>query len=205
MHCVRGYGHLLQLFSGLTKQPESCPTKVMLHSYGGSVEEIPKFCKLRGIGDRFYFSFSHAINARTPEKLAARIAAVPDDRLLIESDQVSTIGTLRAMAAVVGSLPVLAFLPAVLRNMGFCSVLGLRTHSLLWAAWSGRQVLSTVDKCSAVADGQQQGSNHVLRLQFVFSMPNMLLLLMMLSCGCCCCCCCGCSSGDAAGDRWWSP
>jgi TatD DNase family protein len=88
MHCVRGYGHLLQLFSSLTRQPNSCPPKVMLHSYGGSVEEIPKFCKLRGIGKRFYFSFSHAINARTPEKLAARIAAVPDDRLLIESDQV---------------------------------------------------------------------------------------------------------------------
>jgi Tat protein secretion system quality control protein TatD with DNase activity len=35
-----------------------------------------------------YFSFSHAINQRTPEKLRARIAAVPDDRLLIESDQV---------------------------------------------------------------------------------------------------------------------
>jgi TatD DNase family protein len=88
MHCVRGYGHLLQLFSALTKQPNACPPKVMLHSYSGSVEEIPKFCKLRGIGDRFYFSFSHAINAQTPEKLAARIAAVPDDRLLIESDQV---------------------------------------------------------------------------------------------------------------------
>jgi Tat protein secretion system quality control protein TatD with DNase activity len=60
----------------------------MLHSYGGSVEEIPRFCKLRGIGPRFYFSFSHAINHRTPEKLRARVAAVPNDRLLLESDQV---------------------------------------------------------------------------------------------------------------------
>lgn len=61
----------------------------MLHSYGGSVEEIPRFCKLRGIGPRFYFSFSHAINHRTPDKLRARVAAVPDDRLLLESDQVT--------------------------------------------------------------------------------------------------------------------
>lgn len=61
----------------------------MLHSYGGSVEEIPRFCKLRGIGPRFYFSFSHAINHRTPEKLRARVAAVPDDRVLLESDQVN--------------------------------------------------------------------------------------------------------------------
>lgn len=68
--------------------PESCPTKIMLHSYGGSVEEIPRFYKLPGIGDRVYYSFSHAINHRTPDKLRARIAAVPDDKLLIESDQV---------------------------------------------------------------------------------------------------------------------
>lgn len=61
----------------------------MLHSYGGSVEEIPRYYKLPGIGDRFYYSFSHAINHRTPDKLKARIVAVPDDRLLIESDQVS--------------------------------------------------------------------------------------------------------------------
>lgn len=86
MHCVRAYGHMLELFSKLT--PDLCPTKVMLHSYGGSPDEIPKYCKLKGIGDRFFFSFSHAINGRTPEKLMARIAAVPDDRLLIESDQV---------------------------------------------------------------------------------------------------------------------
>eukprot|EP00775_Hariotina_reticulata_P009067 gene9067-9237_t len=90
VHCVRGYGHLLQLFSALSATPGGCPPKVMLHSYGGSVEEIPKFCKLRNIGERFYFSFSHAINnVKTPDKLAARIAAVPDDRILVESDQVS--------------------------------------------------------------------------------------------------------------------
>lgn len=88
LHCVRGYGHLLVMFSELAKRPACCPPKVMLHSYGGSVDEIPRFCRLRSIGDRFYFSFSHAINHRTPEKLVARIEAIPDDRLLIESDQV---------------------------------------------------------------------------------------------------------------------
>lgn len=88
VHCVKGYGHLLDFFASLSATPEACPPKVMLHSYGGSVEEIPRFCKLRGIGTRFYFSFSHAINHRTPEKLRVRVAAVPDDRLLLESDQV---------------------------------------------------------------------------------------------------------------------
>uniref|UniRef100_A0A383WQE8 TatD related DNase n=1 Tax=Tetradesmus obliquus TaxID=3088 RepID=A0A383WQE8_TETOB len=107
MHCVRGYGHLLQLFTALAATPDSCPPKVMLHSYGGSVEEIPRFCRLKGLGDRFYFSFSHAINARTPEKLAARIAAVPDDRLLIESDQVTPLvidGGLREICRVVAGV-----------------------------------------------------------------------------------------------------
>eukprot|EP00879_Flechtneria_rotunda_P013455 GHRR01014049.1.p1 GENE.GHRR01014049.1~~GHRR01014049.1.p1 ORF type:complete len:410 (+),score=116.67 GHRR01014049.1:85-1314(+) len=93
IHCVRGYGHLLQFFQQLAKQPSACPPKVMLHSYGGSLEEIPRFHKLKGIGERFYFSFSHVINQRTPDKLVARIAAVPSDRLLIESDQVGGCNT----------------------------------------------------------------------------------------------------------------
>lgn len=88
VHCVKGYGHLLDYFTSLSKSPDSCPPKVMLHSYGGSVEEIPRFCKIPNIGSRFYFSFSHAINHRTPEKLRARVAAVPEDRILLESDQV---------------------------------------------------------------------------------------------------------------------
>lgn len=90
VHCVKGYGHLLDFFASLAQNPDSCPPRVMLHSYGGSVEEVPRFCRLPGIGPRFYFSFSHAINHRTPEKLRARVAAVPDDRLLLESDQVQT-------------------------------------------------------------------------------------------------------------------
>ena len=89
VHCVLGYGHLLQLFAGLA--PGTCPRAVMLHSYGGSPEEVPRFTRLPGIGQRFYFSFSAAINGRTPEKLAARIRAVPDDRLLLESDQVGSV------------------------------------------------------------------------------------------------------------------
>ena len=80
----------------------------MLHSYGGAPEDVAKFCALGGgkkgrkkggggggdaadiVGRRFFFSFSAAINGRAPEKLAARIAAVPADRLLLESDQVGS-------------------------------------------------------------------------------------------------------------------
>jgi Tat protein secretion system quality control protein TatD with DNase activity len=90
VHCVRGSGHLLAFFTHLASSTplSACPPSIMLHSYGGSVEEIPRFCGLKGLGPRFFFSFSAAINQRTPDKLRARIAAVPDDRLLIESDQV---------------------------------------------------------------------------------------------------------------------
>jgi Tat protein secretion system quality control protein TatD with DNase activity len=90
VHCVRGYGHLLALFAGLPG-PAACPPAVMLHSYGGSPEEVARFTRLPDIGPRFYFSFSSAINARSPTKLAARLRAVPDDRLLLESDQVRAV------------------------------------------------------------------------------------------------------------------
>lgn len=107
VHCVKGYGHLLDFFASLAKAPATCPPKVMLHSYGGSVEEIPRFCKLPNIGERFYFSFSHAINHRTPEKLRARVAAVPDDKLLLESDQVTPLvidDSLLAMCEIVADV-----------------------------------------------------------------------------------------------------
>ncbi|KAF8063711.1 scn1 [Scenedesmus sp. PABB004] len=88
VHCVRGYGALLGLLADLP--PGAAPPGVMLHSYGGSVEEVRRFAALpHGVGRRVFFSFSAAINARAPAKLAARIAAVPDDRLLLESDQVT--------------------------------------------------------------------------------------------------------------------
>jgi Tat protein secretion system quality control protein TatD with DNase activity len=89
-HCVRGYGHLLTMFQDLARGGggSGLPPAVMLHSYGGSPEEVARFCLVPALGPRLFFSFSSAINGRTPEKLAARIRAVPDDRLLVESDQV---------------------------------------------------------------------------------------------------------------------
>jgi TatD DNase family protein len=91
VHCVRAYGHMRDFFAALP--PDACPPAVMLHSYGGSPEEVGRFSGLPAIGGRFYFSFSAAINAGARsgpgDKLAARIRAVPRDRLLLESDQVT--------------------------------------------------------------------------------------------------------------------
>lgn len=91
-----------------TQQPSSVsspfllPPAVMLHSFGGSAEEARRFSGLERLSSggggsasatpncRIYFSFSAVINSRAdPEKLAKRIRAVPEDRLLLESDQVS--------------------------------------------------------------------------------------------------------------------
>ena len=60
----------------------------MLHSYGGSADFAKSLLKLGGgLGARIYFSFSARINLRPPAtKLAAVLAAVPLDRLLLESD-----------------------------------------------------------------------------------------------------------------------
>lgn len=62
------------------------------HSYGGSVDLVKGFTKLpKGVGDRIYFSFSAVINARGSGaaygKLLERVRAVPERRLLVESDQ----------------------------------------------------------------------------------------------------------------------
>eukprot|EP01091_Cochliopodium_minus_P004049 TRINITY_DN1396_c0_g2_i1.p1 TRINITY_DN1396_c0_g2~~TRINITY_DN1396_c0_g2_i1.p1 ORF type:complete len:309 (+),score=78.97 TRINITY_DN1396_c0_g2_i1:46-972(+) len=61
------------------------PPKIMLHSYGGSVESIKLFLRMKGIGDRFYFSFSSVINMKF-KNVNEIIDSVPTDRLLLESD-----------------------------------------------------------------------------------------------------------------------
>jgi TatD DNase family protein len=63
----------------------------MLHSYGGSPEMVREFTSIGGgahgsVGARIFFSFSAALCRRSAAKCAARIRAVPEDRLLLESD-----------------------------------------------------------------------------------------------------------------------
>ncbi|KAF9929807.1 hypothetical protein FBU30_001181 [Linnemannia zychae] len=62
------------------------PPRLCMHSYGGSVDMIKAFTKLDHPPE-IYFSFSILINGRLQErKLKELILAVPEDRLLIESD-----------------------------------------------------------------------------------------------------------------------
>ncbi|KAF7727972.1 hypothetical protein EC973_006860 [Apophysomyces ossiformis] len=88
VHCVQGQGHLLQLLG--SKSPRT-PVRLCLHSYGASSATIAQFMRLTGFS--IYVSFSVAINGRlAPNKLDALIQAVPEDRLLIESDLNSPVG-----------------------------------------------------------------------------------------------------------------
>lgn len=61
VHCVRAPGPMLEIFRG--RKPEELPPRIMMHSYGGSDGMVASLVKLpRKVGQRFYFSFSFAIN-----------------------------------------------------------------------------------------------------------------------------------------------
>ncbi len=77
IHCRRAWGVMLDLLRAQGPHPAG----LVLHSYGGGPELVPQLAALNA-----FFSFSgtltHARNKRSP----AAAAAVPADRLLIETD-----------------------------------------------------------------------------------------------------------------------
>ncbi|KAF9086291.1 hypothetical protein BGX29_001468 [Mortierella sp. GBA35] len=77
------------------------PPRLCMHSYGGSVDMLKAFTKLDHPPE-IYFSFSILINGRLQErKLKELILAVPEDRLLIESDHHSHIQVDRLLVEMV--------------------------------------------------------------------------------------------------------
>lgn len=75
---------------GFDESMYPCPPAIMMHSFSGSHEIGQALTNLSVIGSRFYFSFSHLVNARSP-KVEKRIEWVPEDRILIESDVHDTV------------------------------------------------------------------------------------------------------------------
>jgi len=64
------------------------PPRICLHSFSGSVEVLKRYVKPQVPAD-VYFSLSTAVNLGAPSahaKFAEVLAAIPDDRLLVESD-----------------------------------------------------------------------------------------------------------------------
>ncbi|KAJ2464879.1 hypothetical protein EV174_006743, partial [Coemansia sp. RSA 2320] len=82
VHCVRAFG----LLADVLREAAALPPRIMLHSYSGSPEMLRQLFLKGELGARVYVSFSHAVNARSPEKTRLSIKATPSSRLLVESD-----------------------------------------------------------------------------------------------------------------------
>ncbi|KAI8068063.1 TatD family [Gongronella butleri] len=97
VHCVQSQGHILQLLSWVKQHRPPQPLRVCIHSFGGKPQTIQQWLHVKSC--TVYISFSMAINARLGwPKLCQLIQAVPDDRLLIESDVNSPEGLDKAVA-----------------------------------------------------------------------------------------------------------
>ena len=81
VHSVKATGDMTDIF----RTAKELPPKIFMHSFGGSEEFLRQLTNMKKYGDRFYFGFSSVINLRSP-KTQSVIRAVPDDKLLLESD-----------------------------------------------------------------------------------------------------------------------
>jgi Tat protein secretion system quality control protein TatD with DNase activity len=84
IHCVRHYGLLLTILQQFPV--ESLPEKILLHGYTGSLEITRSLLRLpKGKGRRIYFGVGATTTLRLRDA-AAVLAAVPRDKILLESD-----------------------------------------------------------------------------------------------------------------------
>jgi len=75
VHCVRAWGRLIEIV-----RSHPAP-RILLHAFGGAPELIPELAALNG-----YFSFCGAVANPQFKRMRAAAAAVPLDRLLLETD-----------------------------------------------------------------------------------------------------------------------
>ncbi|KAJ1665216.1 Cut9-interacting protein scn1 [Coemansia sp. RSA 1813] len=85
VHCVRAFGSLVDVLKEAEAQG-MLPPRIMLHSYSGSPDMLRQILFKGQLGKHIYISFSWFVNGRNEQKSRECIAAVPEDRLLIESD-----------------------------------------------------------------------------------------------------------------------
>jgi TatD DNase family protein len=76
IHCRKAYDRLYQVLRSF-----AADTKGVLHSFSGSTEMMMRFLDLG-----FYVSFSGSVTRRTARKYHKNAAAVPLERLLLETD-----------------------------------------------------------------------------------------------------------------------
>lgn len=75
VHCVNAWGRLVEI---LRAHPAP---RVLLHAFGGAAELIPELVELN-----CWFSFCGSVTNPNAKRIRAAAVAVPEDRLLIETD-----------------------------------------------------------------------------------------------------------------------
>ena len=75
VHCVHAWGQLIEI---LREHPAP---KIILHAFGGAPELIPELVVLN-----CWFSFCGAVTNPQAKRVRTSVVAVPEDRLLIETD-----------------------------------------------------------------------------------------------------------------------
>ena len=112
VHCVKAHSTLLEV---LRRQVDTqLPPAIALHSFSGTADDVRRLVDLQPSGRRLYFGFSHTVNVAmggapgspAHAALLEAISAVPEDRLLVESDcdsQVTAIPALHRAVQLVAS------------------------------------------------------------------------------------------------------
>ncbi|KAJ2779837.1 Cut9-interacting protein scn1 [Coemansia interrupta] len=101
LHCVRAFGALADVLRD-GQERKTLPPHIMLHSYSGSADMLRQmFCRGE-LGGRIYVSFSQFVNGRNVEKSKQCIQAVPEDRILVESDLHDAAAASEALDSVIG-------------------------------------------------------------------------------------------------------
>lgn len=85
LHCVRAFGAMAEMLQRAIAT-HTAPPAIMLHSYSGSPDMLKQIFLKGELGARIYVSFSYFVNRRNTAKSQQCIQAIPEDRILVESD-----------------------------------------------------------------------------------------------------------------------
>ena len=81
LHCVRAQGAMHDALVAAAPAAGFSDCGLLLHGYSGSAEMVPRFAALGA-----HFSFSAALGGMAPARATALVRAIPDDRLVLETD-----------------------------------------------------------------------------------------------------------------------
>ncbi|EGD75865.1 hypothetical protein PTSG_07980 [Salpingoeca rosetta] len=107
------------------------PPRIAVHSYGGSAETVKRLLRVceRDLGVQVFFGFSSVVSLRSERRARANIAAVPLDRLLVESDRADASKVDDELAAVIDLI-------ADVKDMDKQHVIAaLNQNALTWAGF----------------------------------------------------------------------